>query len=116
MSDCLTVSRIPRETRCAWKVLGVVEPRVQHLSFPLPEPRRRWAPTNPYPRTPLTPYTDIGKVLVGIQVPPGKKPDLDRFLSELRYRFVDETDNMVYKSYLMLSTAAAAAAEEGHQE
>jgi len=55
-------------------------------------------------------------VLVGIQVPPGKKPDLDRFLSELRYRFVDETDNMVYKSYLMLSTAAAAAAEEGHQE
>jgi len=51
-------------------------------------------------------------VLVGIQVPPGKKGDLDKFLSELRYPFVDETDNMVYRSYLMPSTAAAAEEKE----
>lgn len=43
---------------------------------------------------------DIGKVLVGIQVPPGKKPDLDRFLAKLQFPFVDETDSDVYKSFL----------------
>jgi hypothetical protein len=51
-------------------------------------------------------------VLVGIQVPQGKNGDLGKFLSELRYPFVDETENMVYRSYLMPSTAAAAAAEK----
>lgn len=47
---------------------------------------------------------DVGKVLVGIQVPLGKKADLDKFLGEIRYPFVEETENVVYKNF-MLSTA-----------
>ncbi|KAF8541680.1 tryptophan synthase beta subunit-like PLP-dependent enzyme [Trichophaea hybrida] len=43
---------------------------------------------------------DVGKVLVGIQVPPGKKADLDKFLAKLQFPFVDETDSVVYKSFL----------------
>jgi threonine dehydratase len=37
---------------------------------------------------------DVGKVLVGIQVPEGKQEDLDKFLAELSYPFVDETENV----------------------
>ena len=52
---------------------------------------------------------DVGKVLVGIQVPPGKRPDLDAFLAELQYPFVDETDNVVYNSFLTSASAAQTA-------
>jgi threonine dehydratase len=43
---------------------------------------------------------DVGKVLVAIQVPPGKREDLDAFLSEVKFPFVDETENPVYTSFL----------------
>ncbi|KAI5803807.1 tryptophan synthase beta subunit-like PLP-dependent enzyme [Geopyxis carbonaria] len=43
---------------------------------------------------------DIGKVLVGIQVPQGKRDDLENFLKDLQYPFVDETENLVYKSFM----------------
>lgn len=42
---------------------------------------------------------DVGKVLVGIQVPEGKQEDLDKFLAELSYPFVDETENVSCLSY-----------------
>ncbi|KAI5858395.1 tryptophan synthase beta subunit-like PLP-dependent enzyme [Tricharina praecox] len=58
---------------------------------------------------------DVGKVLVGIQVPPGKKADLEMFLSELGYPFVDETQNLVYRNYLLPSSTAAAA-DGKHEE
>lgn len=44
-------------------------------------------------------------MLVGIQVPPGKKPALDAFLAELQFPFVDETDNVVYNSFLTSASA-----------
>lgn len=44
---------------------------------------------------------DVGKVLVGIQVPPSKTQDLDKFLAEIDYPFVEETENPVYKSFLL---------------
>jgi threonine dehydratase len=44
---------------------------------------------------------DVGKVLVGIQVPPGKKEDLDTFLAEIKYPFVDETEDPVYKGFML---------------
>ncbi|ETW80758.1 hypothetical protein HETIRDRAFT_459408 [Heterobasidion irregulare TC 32-1] len=43
---------------------------------------------------------DLGKVLAGIQAPPEDSAQFDLFLKELRYPFVEETDNMVYKRYL----------------
>lgn len=43
---------------------------------------------------------DVGKVLVGIQVPEGKQQELEGFLTELKYPFVDETDNEVYRSFM----------------
>lgn len=42
----------------------------------------------------------MGKVLVGIQVPPGTRASLDAFLAELQYPFVDETDNVVYNNFM----------------
>ncbi|PUU74070.1 tryptophan synthase beta subunit-like PLP-dependent enzyme [Tuber borchii] len=43
---------------------------------------------------------DIGKVLAGIQVPAGKRGDLEAFLVNLKYPFVDETENAVYKKFM----------------
>lgn len=42
----------------------------------------------------------MGKVLVGIQVPPGTRKGLDAFLAELQYPFVDETENEVYSNFM----------------
>jgi threonine dehydratase len=39
-------------------------------------------------------------VLVGIQIPPGGKADLEKFLEEIQYPFADETDNLVYKNFM----------------
>jgi threonine dehydratase len=43
---------------------------------------------------------DIGRVLAGIQVPSGKREDLETFLFNLKYPFVDETENSVYKKFM----------------
>ncbi|KAL0637568.1 threonine deaminase [Maublancomyces gigas] len=43
---------------------------------------------------------DVGKVLAGIQVPPGKREALEQFLVQLEYPFIDETDNAVYKKFM----------------
>ncbi|RHZ47080.1 hypothetical protein Glove_593g31 [Diversispora epigaea] len=43
---------------------------------------------------------DMGKVLVGIQVPPQDSKDFENFLNNLGYSFVDETENSVYKQFL----------------
>jgi len=43
---------------------------------------------------------DYGRVLVGIQVPPGDQDAFAGFLSELGYRHWDETDNPAYRLFL----------------
>lgn len=43
---------------------------------------------------------DIGKVLAGIQVPPNDAADFKKFLHNLGYPYVEETNNPVYKRYL----------------
>lgn len=43
---------------------------------------------------------DVGKVLAGIQVPPGKREALEQFLVQLEYPFIDETENAVYKKFM----------------
>ena len=43
---------------------------------------------------------DHGKILVGLQVPQNDDSNLQNFLSELGYSFVEETDNLVFKLFL----------------
>jgi threonine dehydratase len=43
---------------------------------------------------------DYGRVLVGMQVPPGDKAEFGRFLDRLGYDYVDETRNPVYRMFL----------------
>lgn len=43
---------------------------------------------------------DIGKVLVGIQIPEGKRGEIDVFLGKLGYPYTDETDNEVFRDFL----------------
>jgi len=43
---------------------------------------------------------DYGRVLVGMQVPPAEKADFRRFLDQLGYTFVDESDNPAYRLFL----------------
>ncbi|KAG9300437.1 hypothetical protein G9A89_010062 [Geosiphon pyriformis] len=43
---------------------------------------------------------DIGKVLVGIQVPPNDDAAFELFKNQLGYHIVDENDNPVYKQFL----------------
>lgn len=43
---------------------------------------------------------DYGRVLVGIQIPPGADADPRAFLGTLDYPHVDETDNPVYRLFL----------------
>ena len=44
--------------------------------------------------------TDVGKILAGIQVPPGAEQAFDAFLEELGYPFVEETLNPAYVNFL----------------
>ncbi|GFZ51813.1 Threonine deaminase [Saitozyma sp. JCM 24511] len=44
---------------------------------------------------------DVGKVLVGIRVPPGAEKGFERFLEELGYPFVEETQNAAYRNFLL---------------
>ncbi|KAJ8328624.1 threonine deaminase [Batrachochytrium dendrobatidis] len=43
---------------------------------------------------------DVGKVMVGLQVPPNSSHLFERFLDELKYSFVEETHNPVYGYFL----------------
>lgn len=43
---------------------------------------------------------DFGRVLVGIQVPPNEQVEFNHFLSELGYRYWDESDNPAYQLFL----------------
>lgn len=47
---------------------------------------------------------DVGKVLVGLQPPPNgdsDDDDLNAFLAELNYPFVEETNNVAYRRFLL---------------
>ncbi|CAC9890640.1 unnamed protein product [Aureobasidium pullulans] len=43
---------------------------------------------------------DIGKVLAGIQCPQGQEENLNSFLTELGYGYVEETNNPVFKMFM----------------
>jgi threonine dehydratase len=43
---------------------------------------------------------DYGRILVGLQVPPGSEKALARFLAQLGYPHVDESANPVYRLFL----------------
>lgn len=42
----------------------------------------------------------MGKILAGIQVPTEDSEAFNKFLANLNYRYVEETDNLVYKMFL----------------
>jgi threonine dehydratase len=42
----------------------------------------------------------LGKVLAGIQVPPSDYDEFGEFLRKLKYTYVEETENEVYKRFL----------------
>ncbi|KAJ1676234.1 threonine deaminase, partial [Spiromyces aspiralis] len=48
---------------------------------------------------------DVGRVLVGIQIPPDKDGQLPKafqeFLHNLQYRYADETNNPVYLDFMV---------------
>nr|WP_269449119.1 threonine ammonia-lyase, biosynthetic [Massilia endophytica] len=43
---------------------------------------------------------DVGRILIGLQVPPGEMDEFAQFLATLGYRYWDETQNPVYKLFL----------------
>jgi threonine dehydratase len=43
---------------------------------------------------------DVGRILVGLQVPGGEMDEFRQFLATLGYRYWDETANPVYKLFL----------------
>jgi len=43
---------------------------------------------------------DFGRVLVGLEIPPGQEPQLQSFLDSLGYRYVEESDNQAYQLFL----------------
>jgi len=43
---------------------------------------------------------DVGRVLVGLQVPVGERAAFRRFLRELGYDYTDETRNAAYRFFL----------------
>ncbi len=43
---------------------------------------------------------DFGRVLVGLEIPPGQEAQLQSFLDNLGYRFVEETSNKAYQLFL----------------
>ncbi|KAI8069627.1 threonine ammonia-lyase, biosynthetic [Gongronella butleri] len=44
---------------------------------------------------------DMGKVFVGIQAPPEDSASLTQTLDQLGYTYIEETDNVVYKTFLL---------------
>ena len=45
--------------------------------------------------------SDFGRVLCGIRVPPADRAKFRRTLAEIGYRYLDETDNPVYRLFLL---------------
>ena len=43
---------------------------------------------------------DFGRVLIGLEIPPGEEEKFRGFLTELGYRFVEETENPAYRLFL----------------
>ena len=43
---------------------------------------------------------DYGRILVGIQVPPADHAEFDKFVKQLGYPAVNETENPAYKLFL----------------
>ncbi|MFZ9271376.1 MAG: threonine ammonia-lyase, biosynthetic, partial [Prochlorococcaceae cyanobacterium] len=43
---------------------------------------------------------DVGRIVVGVQVPPAELDDWQSFLDGLGYSYVDETANPAYKLFL----------------
>ncbi len=43
---------------------------------------------------------DFGRVLVGLEIPPGQESQLQAFLDNLGYRYVEETSNEAYQLFL----------------
>ena len=43
---------------------------------------------------------DVGRIVVGVQVPPADMDDWQQFLDGLGYRWVNETDNPAYRLFL----------------
>ena len=43
---------------------------------------------------------DFGRVLVGLEIPPGQEAVLQKFLDHLGYRYVEETNNKAYQLFL----------------
>jgi threonine dehydratase len=43
---------------------------------------------------------DFGRVLVGLEIPPGQEPQLQSFLDKLGYRYIEESDNQAYQLFL----------------
>ena len=43
---------------------------------------------------------DIGKVMVGIQVPPETEYEFQEFLSSLKYPYTEDSSNEVYQRFL----------------
>jgi threonine dehydratase len=43
---------------------------------------------------------DFGRVLVGLEIPPGQESQLQSFLDNLGYRYVEESDNQAYQLFL----------------
>ncbi len=43
---------------------------------------------------------DFGRVLIGLEIPQGEEASFRRFLTDLGYRYVDETENPAYKLFL----------------
>ncbi|KAI7281153.1 Threonine dehydratase [Hortaea werneckii] len=43
---------------------------------------------------------DVGKVLAGIQCPPGEEAGLEKFLHDIGYGYKEETDNETYKLFM----------------
>jgi len=72
---------------------------VEHLAVPLSE-SRGWCVLGSLRGSRLTLRTDLGKVLAGIQVPPGDEDGFGSFLEQLGYAYVEESNNSVYKRYL----------------
>jgi threonine dehydratase len=43
---------------------------------------------------------DMGKVMIGMQVPPESASEFVEFLGTFKYNFVEETANPIYKQFL----------------
>ncbi|WPG97466.1 Hypothetical protein R9X50_00024200 [Acrodontium crateriforme] len=43
---------------------------------------------------------DVGRVLAGIQCPPGEEAELEKFLKDIKYGYKEETNNETYKTFM----------------